>query len=154
MLSSMELKIPPVAVIAVFAVLMVVVTRLLPGLTWLVSGRLVMAVALALLGGAISLAGVVAFRQHQTTVNPMVPTAAATIVSTGSYRFTRNPMYLGFVLGLMGWAVFLSNAGAALLVLGCVLYLTQFQIKPEEQAMLTKFGIPFSDYMASVRRWL
>lgn len=154
MRSFFELKIPPVAVITVFAVLMMAVTRLLPGLTWLVPGRLVMAVALALLGGAVCLAGVVAFRRHQTTANPMVPATATTIVSTGPYRFTRNPMYVGFVLGLMAWAVFLSNAGAALLVLGCVLYLTQFQIKPEERALLTKFRSPFADYMASVRRWL
>lgn len=63
-------------------------------------------------------------------------------------------MYLGFVLGLMGWAVFLSNAGAVLLVLVCVLYLTQFQIKPEERALLQRFESLFADYMASVRRWL
>ena len=154
MRSFFELKIPPVAVIVGFAVLMLAVTHLLPGLTWLVPGRLVMAVALAVLGSAVSLAGVIAFRRHQTTVNPMAPVTATTIVSTGPYRFTRNPMYVGFVLGLMAWAVFLSNVGAALLVLGCVLYLTQFQIKPEERALLTKFGSPFSDYMASVRRWL
>ncbi|MDB9529771.1 isoprenylcysteine carboxylmethyltransferase family protein [Oscillatoria sp. CS-180] len=150
----MNLKVPPVAVIVVFAALMVAVTRLLPGLTWLVPGRLVIAIVLTLLGGAISLAGVAAFRRHQTTVNPMVPAAATTIVSTGLYRFTRNPMYVGFVLGLMGWATFLSNVGAVLLVLVCVLYLTQFQIKPEEQALLQRFGSLFADYMASVRRWL
>ncbi|MEO0490045.1 MAG: methyltransferase [Cyanobacteria bacterium J06659_2] len=101
MRSFFELKIPPVAVITVFAVLMVFVTRLLPGITWLVPGRLVMAVALALLGGAVSLAGVAAFRQHRTTVNQIVPAMATTIVSSGPYRFTRNPMYVGFVLGLM-----------------------------------------------------
>ena len=150
----MKLKIPPVVVLVVFAVLMMGVARLLPGLTWLVPGRLIIAIALAGLGGAISLAGVIAFRRHQTTLNPMAPAAAATIVSSGPYRFTRNPMYVGFVLGLTGWAVFLSNLGAVLLVLGCVMYLTQFQIKPEEQALLTKFGSPFLDYMASVRRWL
>lgn len=150
----MELKIPPVVVIVVFAVLMLPVTWLLPGLTWRVPGRLIVAVALALLGGAISLAGVAAFRQHQTTVNPIAPATATTTVTSGPYRFTRNPMYIGFVLGLAGWAVFLSNLGALVLVLGCVLYLTQFQIKPEEQALLTKFGSSFANYMASVRRWL
>ena len=150
----MELKIPPVAVIVVFAVLMVTVTRLLPWLTWLVPGRLVIAALLAFLGAAISLAGVVAFRRHQTTVNPMAPETATTIVSTGPYRFTRNPMYVGFVMGLMGWAVFLSNLGAVLMVLGCVLYLTQFQIKPEERTLLQRFGPRFADYMASVHRWL
>ena len=151
---DMELKIPPVAVIAAFAVLMVAATLLLPGLTWLVPGRLVIAVGMALIGSAISLSGVIAFRRHHTTVNPMAPATATTIVSTGPYRFTRNPMYVGFILGLTGWAVFLSNLGSFLLVLGCALYLTQFQIKPEEQELLKQFGKPFADYMASVRRWL
>ena len=150
----MKLKIPPVAIVAIFAALMAVITRLLPELTLPVPGRLTITVLLALFGAAISLAGVVAFRQHQTTVNPMNPAAATTIVSTGPYRFTRNPMYVGFVMGLMGWAVFLSNAGAFLLVLGLVLYLTQFQIKPEEQALLNRFGASFADYQSSVRRWL
>ncbi|EDX82935.1 hypothetical protein S7335_113 [Synechococcus sp. PCC 7335] len=84
----MELKIPPVAIIAGFAALMIAVTLLLPGLTWLVPGRLVIAVVLASIGSAISLSGVVAFRRHHTTVNPMAPATATTIVSTGPYRFT------------------------------------------------------------------
>lgn len=154
MLLFMKLRIPPVAIVAIFAVLMAAISRLLPELTWLVPGRLAIAILLAWFGATISLAGVVAFRQHQTTVNPMTPTAATTIVSTGPYRFTRNPMYVGFVMGLMGWAIFLSNAGAFLLVLGFVLYLTQFQIKPEEQALLNRFGASFADYKSSVRRWL
>ena len=148
---DMELKIPP---IAAFAALMVAVTSMLPGLIWLVPGRLVIAVGMALIGGAISLFGVVAFRRHHTTVNPMAPATATTIVSTGPYRFTRNPMYVGFILGLTGWAVFLSNIGSFLLVLGCALYLAQFQIKPEERELSKQFGKPFADYMASVRRWL
>ena len=150
----MELKIPPVAVIAAFAALMEAVNWLLPGLTWLIPGRLVIAVVLALIGGAISLSGVIAFRRHHTTVNPMAPETTTTIVYTGPYQFTRNPMYVGFILGLMGWAVFLSNIGSFLLVLCCALYLTQFQIKPEERELLERFGKPFADYMASVRRWL
>lgn len=154
MLSFLELKIPPVAVIAMFAALMAAVTELLSELTWLVPGRLVIVVTLALLGSAIRLAGVIAFRRHRTTINPMVPAAATSIVSNGPYCFTRNPMYIGFVMGLTSWAVFLSNLGAVLLVFGCVLYLTQFQIKPEERELLQRFGEPFADYMASVRRWL
>lgn len=150
----MELKIPPVVVVALFAALMLAVTRLLPNLTWLIQGRLVVSAVLALLGGLVSLAGVLAFHQRRTTVNPMNPKAAATIVFAGPYRFTRNPMYVGFIFGLTDWAIFLSNLGAALLVLGCVLYLTQFQIKPEERSLLQKFGTPFADYMMSVRRWL
>lgn len=154
MLSSLELKIPPVAVVAIFAAFMTVVSWQFPSLSWPFPGRLYMSVILLLLGGAFSLAGVISFRQHRTTVNPMMPTEASTFVSTGVYQITRNPMYAGFVLGLTGWAIFLSNFGAISLVFACVLYLTRFQIKPEEQALLKIFGMPFANYMASVRRWI
>lgn len=154
MLSFLELKIPPVAVIIVFVTLMAAISWLLPGLHWPIAGHLIGAVTLAVLGGTVSLAGVIAFQQHRTTVNPRTPEAATTVVSTGVYQFTRNPMYVGFITGLTGWAVFLSNVGAALLVPVCVLYLTQFQIKPEERALLKTLGAPFADYMSSVRRWL
>jgi len=154
MFSFLELKIPPVAVVAVFAALMAVVSWQLPGLSWPFPGRSIMSVTLLLLGGTVSLAGVISFRKHRTTVNPMMPMEASTFVSTGVYRITRNPMYAGFVLGLISWAIFLSNFGAISLVFVCILYLTQFQIKPEERALLKLFGMPFANYMASVRRWI
>jgi protein-S-isoprenylcysteine O-methyltransferase Ste14 len=72
----------------------------------------------------------------------------------GVYRISRNPMYLGFLLALAGWAVYLSNAGAAVLVPAFVAYMTQFQIKPEERALLAKFDSEFAQYTSRVRRWL
>ena len=79
---------------------------------------------------------------------------SALVVSSGVYRVSRNPMYLGFLLALAGWAVYLSNAGAALLLPAFVAYMTRFQIKPEERALLVKFGPEFAQYMSRVRRWL
>lgn len=63
-------------------------------------------------------------------------------------------MYLGFLLALAGWALYLSNAGAVLRLPAFVAYLTQYQIKPEERALLAKFGPEFAQYMARVRRWV
>jgi protein-S-isoprenylcysteine O-methyltransferase Ste14 len=63
-------------------------------------------------------------------------------------------MYLGLTLALAGWAVYLSNAGAAFLVPVFVAYMTRYQIKPEERALLAKFGPEFAEYMSRVRRWL
>jgi len=117
-------------------------------------GHTPIAVALALVGVAMALAGVVAFRTHGTTVNPLAPSASSVVVSSGVYRFSRNPMYLGFLLALAGWAVYLSNAFAALFLPAFVAYMSRFQIKPEERALLAKFGRPFAQYMAAVRRWV
>lgn len=152
--AALDLKAPPVAVVILFAVVMVCMARLLPRLSFVFPGRLVVAIAITLAGVVISLAGILAFRQHRTTVNPLNPEAATAIVTTGMYHFTRNPMYVGFTLILAGWATFLANLGATLVLPICVFYLTQFQIKPEERMLLKKFGEPFADYMAKVRRWV
>jgi len=150
----LELKIPPLLVWLVMAGAMLGVAYLAPGLSFTLAGSSAFALALAGLGGAVAVAGVIAFRAKRTTVNPLTPGASSTVVSNGVYRLSRNPMYLGFLLALAGWAVYLSNAGAALLLPAFVAYMTRYQIKPEERALLAKFGSEFADYRSRVRRWL
>jgi protein-S-isoprenylcysteine O-methyltransferase Ste14 len=150
----LELKIPPLFVWVVFAAAMLGVTYVAPGLSFVLAGSSAIALAVTVLGVALAFAGVIAFRHHRTTVNPLTPNASSSVVSSGVYRLTRNPMYLGFLLALAGWAVYLSNAGAAVLVGIFAAYLTQYQIKPEERALLAKFGAEFAGYMSRVRRWL
>jgi protein-S-isoprenylcysteine O-methyltransferase Ste14 len=150
----LELKIPPLVVWLVIAGAMLGVAYAAPGLSFTLPGRFAIALALAGLGGAVVIAGVIAFRHKRTTVNPLTPSASSSIVSSGVYRVSRNPMYLGFLLALAGWAVYLSNAGAGLLLVVFIAYMTQYQIKPEERALLAKFGSEFAQYMSRVRRWL
>jgi len=150
----LELKIPPLLVWLVLAGAMLGVAYSAPGLSFTLAGSPVIALALVALGGALALAGVIAFRNKRTTVNPLTPGASTSVVSGGVYRVSRNPMYLGFLLALAGWAVYLSNAGAALLLPAFVAYMTQYQIKPEERALLAKFGSEYVQYMSRVRRWL
>ncbi len=63
-------------------------------------------------------------------------------------------MYLGLTIVLIAWAVYLRNVAAVIPVPVFVAYMTQFQIKPEERAMLENFGSDYADYMAAVRRWI
>ena len=149
-----ELRIPPLLVGLVIAGAMLGVAHFAPGLSFTLAGSSAIAVALATLGVALAFAGVIAFRDKRTTVNPLNPGSCSSVVSGGVYRFSRNPMYLGFLLALAGWAVYLSNAGAILLLPAFVAYMTQYQIKPEERALLAKFGSEFAQYMSRVRRWL
>jgi protein-S-isoprenylcysteine O-methyltransferase Ste14 len=153
-MQRLELKIPPLLVWFIFAGAMFGMACVAPGLSYAMPARLEVALALVVLGGAVALAGVVAFRSKRTTVNPLTPGASSSIVSGGVYRVSRNPMYLGFFLALAGWALYLSNAGAVLLLPAFLAYLTQYQIKPEERALLAKFGPEFAQYMARVRRWV
>jgi protein-S-isoprenylcysteine O-methyltransferase Ste14 len=122
--------------------------------TFIIPGSAGIALGLALFSVVIALAGVVAFRVNKTTVNPLNPDAASTVVSNGIYRYSRNPMYLGFLLALAAWAIYLSNALAALFLPAFVAYMNRFQIKPEERTLLAKFGPAFSQYVAAVRRWV
>ena len=118
------------------------------------SVRLALGLLIALGGAAFDLAGLLAFRRARTTYNPLRPERAKRIVSDGVYRHTRNPMYVGMALLLLGWAVGLGNAMALLGPVVFVAYITCFQILPEERALLAKFGADYADYLVQVRRWL
>jgi len=150
----LELKVPPVAVFLVSGAIMWPVSKNVPSTAFALPGSWIIAVVLAVMGFGIATSGVIAFRRHETTVNPTKPEEASSMVAVGAYRYTRNPMYLGLTMGLTAWAVYLSNAAALLLVLVFVLYMTQFQIKPEERALQAKFGSSYDTYKAAVRRWL
>ena len=114
---------------------------------------LILAVATALVGLTICLAGVWSFHRAHTTVNPLHPERASALVESGIYRYTRNPMYLGFVLILLAWALLLGSPVAILGVPGFILYMNRFQIVPEERALAALFGTAFSRYCERVRRW-
>src|SRR5262245_13715095 len=150
----LELRVPPLLVWLAFAGGMLGVAYSAPRLSVTLASRSAIALALVALGVALAVAGVIAFRNKRTTVNPLTPTASSSVVSSGVYRISRNPMYVGMVLALAGWAVYLANAAAALLVPGFIAYMTQYQIKPEERALLAKFGSEFAQYRTRVRRWL
>jgi protein-S-isoprenylcysteine O-methyltransferase Ste14 len=78
---------------------------------------------------------------------------ASSLVVTGIYRHTRNPMYLGGLVMLSGWALFLATLSACLFLPLFVAYLTRFQIIPEEKVLRARFGTEFDDYVKRVRRW-
>lgn len=151
---AIDLKIPPVALFLVCAAGMWSISSVFPDAAFTFSFAAIFAVPFASIGLPIALAAGVAFRRQSTTVNPMKPETTTAVVCTGIYRFTRNPMYLGLALGLVAWVMYLENAGALLLIPAFVAYMTEFQIKPEERALLRKFGFEYADYMATVRRWL
>lgn len=116
--------------------------------------RLAGAMVPAAAGVAVALAGVASFRRASTTVNPTKPDSASSLVSSGVYRATRNPMYLGLLFVLAGWAVFLSSPAALIVATTFVAYLNRFQIAPEERALRSRFGAEFEAYRARVPRWI
>ena len=150
----LELRLPPPAVLLLWGALMQAGAWAWPTLGFDFPARLPLAAGLVLAGLACGLAGVLAFRRAQTTLNPKRPERASCVVSTGIYRHTRNPMYLGIALMLAGWAVYLAHALAFAALPLFFAYLTRFQIMPEEDRLREKFGPAYLDYRQRVRRWL
>jgi protein-S-isoprenylcysteine O-methyltransferase Ste14 len=150
----LELRIPPLALVAAFAVAILLASVYVPLLRIPIPAHKVVAIALVFVGLAVAAVGVLQFRQARTTVNPMSPQKASAVVSSGLYRLSRNPMYLGMALCLLGVAAWSSALSGYVLVLGFCWYLTRFQIIPEEKALLAVFGSEFTQYMTKVRRWV
>src|SRR5678809_532732 len=129
----LELKVPPAAVVVVSAALMWLASWILPSFGFGFPARGLFVVSFAGAGLVTSALGVVSFRRARTTINPTRPGSSTCLVRSGVYTFTRNPMYLGFLLVLIGWAIFLSNSLAFLLLPAFILYMNRFQIEPEER---------------------
>ncbi len=153
-MATLKLKIPPVAVAIVAATLMWLLARTTPTFQFEIPARKVVAAALFVAGIIVIGLGVAAFRRVRTTVNPRQPHAASALVTSGVYRVTRNPMYLGMLSLLVAWAIMLAHWLAFAVLPGFVLYMNRFQIRPEEAILTGIFGRVFTEYAGKVRRWL
>lgn len=153
-MKSLELMVPPVAVVLIFGMAMWLVERHLSWMEFRHPWSNAFAIMLAIMGVVVALLGVKEFRKARTTVNPLSPGDTTSIVKSGIYRYSRNPMYAGFLLVLVAWGLYLGNTLALLLVIGFVLYMNKFQIEPEERALANQFSEDYREYVRSVRRWL
>jgi protein-S-isoprenylcysteine O-methyltransferase Ste14 len=102
---------------------------------------------LLLVGWALGL-----FRRRGTTFEPFGQPAA--LVTTGPYRISRNPMYLGMLLVMVGGALLAGSAPALVAPVGFVLTMNATQIPQEEAALEAAFGPAYRTYRRRVRRWL
>lgn len=150
----LELKVPPPVVALLLGAAAWWLAPLGPGIDWPEALRQGLAAALLLTGVSLDFSGLVAFVLRHTTVSPLSPRRSSALVTTGVYRFTRNPMYLGMACLLCAWAVWLSALLPWVAPVLFVLYITRFQIRPEERVLTELFGPTYTDYMRRVRRWL
>lgn len=151
---NLELKIPPPIVMMITAGLMWLSARLFPSLNIDFSYHRLIASLILFTGILLGAFGLFAFGKAGTTFNPAKPEKGTALVTGGIYKITRNPMYLGLFLCLLGFAVYLSNLPSALGPLFFVIYITRFQIKPEEKFLLSRYGEDYANYMKSTRRWI
>lgn len=153
-MSPLALKVPPPIAAAIVAGIMWLISSSSDALALPTTVRISLVVFLTIAGTGFSLAGAIALRQAKTTVNPTKPESASSLVVSGVYRITRNPMYVGLLLMLVAWCIFLSAPWAIAGPVAFFLYIGKFQIAPEEQVMSQKFGADYLAYKVRVRRWL
>jgi protein-S-isoprenylcysteine O-methyltransferase Ste14 len=151
---ALENKIPPPVVLVFIGAVMWETAGAFPVVSTGSTLRVAVAGAFIVLGIALSLVGFADLRRAKTTTDPLHPGAASSIVTRGVYRYTRNPMYLGSAIALVGWAVYLAAPWSLLGPVLYALFITRFQIIPEERALRAKFGPEYVEYEARVRRWL
>jgi protein-S-isoprenylcysteine O-methyltransferase Ste14 len=103
-------------------------------------------------GVVINLVADKAFRDAKTTVKPFEESSA--LVTSGVFRFSRNPMYLGFVLILVGTAVLMRSLTPYAVVLAFGILIDRKYIAVEERMLAETFGADWAAYRKSTRRWL
>ncbi|MBL1378622.1 methyltransferase family protein [Zobellella iuensis] len=146
------LWLPPPGVVALTAGLMWLVRRWSGGQAFAGQGL----AALLVLAAGLALMAVAAWQllRAHTTVLPFHPEQASHLVTTGVFRRSRNPIYLADLLLLLAWLLWLGSLFNLLWLAAFVIYMNRVQIAAEERALAAKFGKPYLDYCARVRRWL
>ena len=107
-----------------------------------------------LLGVATAMLATLLFKKDKTTVNPINPEETTTLVTTGIFSITRNPMYLGSFLSISSTVLFFGSWFGIIILMFFVWFITKFQIIPEEEAMEKLFGNKYDEYRQNVRRWI
>lgn len=114
---------------------------------WIWLGPVVVAIGLGLMQWAVA-----RFRRHRTAVMPWKPTRA--IVADGPFRFSRNPIYLGFAIALIGVGLWCDALAIVLSAVPALWVTNRVIVRREEAYLTTKFGTAYVAYAQRVRRWL
>jgi protein-S-isoprenylcysteine O-methyltransferase Ste14 len=150
----MKRRIPPPIFMLIAAALMWALCRWWPIAHWIGRPWNRLGALPAAIGLAIAVDAVRRFRHARTTVNPVDPSKATQLVTDGVFRISRNPMYLGLALLLIGWAIWLRSVSPWVILPLFVFTITRVQIIPEERALEHLFGTEYLAYRRSVGRWL
>lgn len=149
----MKNKIPPPILLLVTGAIMWFVARSSFAYEVSVPYPLVLSLCLAAVGICVAVLALREFRSVETTIDPLSPERATSLVDTGIFRYSRNPMYVGLLLMSAGWAVWLGSQANIVVILLFVVTITELQIKPEEKALRILFGKEYDLYRQRVRRW-
>ena len=148
----MNTKIPPPIVTATFGLIIYFSKSFSPVYSF--DNSNIISVIFLLFGLGIFSAAVQSFKKHKTTINPLSPDKASSLVNSGIFSYSRNPMYLGMLLILLSVSFKFNISGGLFISFLFKIYITRFQIIPEEKAMAKLFGEEFITYKNQTRRWV
>lgn len=148
-MTSTPPRVPPVAALAASAAAQTVLGTSRPG-----RARRTLACVLATGSAGFLASSVARFRHQRTTVNPLNPSEASSLVTDGPNAVSRNPMYVGMAGALGAHALWRGSLASWLPVAGFVLWIDRVQIRPEEAALEEQFGQDYIRYKARVPRWI
>lgn len=149
----MKLTIPPALQFLIFALIMYGITKL-TGSHFTFSYQKIVFWSIFTVGVLIGLIAVFSFKKAKTTVDPLNPSKASQLVTSGLYQYTRNPMYLAMLLVLIAVFFKFGNYFNIIILILYIWYITMFQIKPEEKVLKEIFGDDFTNYCKKTRRWI
>lgn len=150
----LKLKIPPPFYALSVALIMWLASQYFPIATLIVAPWNMLGIALVVLAAVMDFTSLYLFFKKKTTPNPMKPEFTTGLVTNGMYKISRNPMYLGMLMMLIGFAIFLGQLSPFLIIPLFYVVITEMQIKPEEEMLEQKFGTEYIEYKTKVRRWL
>ena len=118
------------------------------------SYKLQLGIFVSTVGFLLLIVSIKSFIDNKTTINPLNLKKSTYLVTSGVFRFSRNPMYLGMLLFLLGTAIILNIIGGLIISILFIFYMNFFQIIPEEKALENLFGKNYRNYRKTVRRWI
>lgn len=154
-MNTLELKVPPVVLFAGCAGLAWALGRYAPLVplpaagAWVWGPRILLGIALGIL-----VASQWSFFRGRTTVDPRNPSAARRLLTGGVFAFSRNPVYLAMLITLLALAWRQGQGMGLLAALVFYLWVTRWQIVPEERLLAERFGAQYERYVRRVRRWI
>ena len=149
---DIKTKFPPPLVALTFGFLINYTKNIFPKIE--VKNEFIFGSFMIISGLIIILSAITLFKKYQTTITPLNPSNATKLITDGIYKFSRNPMYLGLLLVLVGISIILNLTGGFFFIILFILYINLFQIIPEENAMVDLFKDEFLEYKKNVRRWI
>lgn len=153
-MSTLELKLPPLVLTLLTGAVMWIVSSLLPETKYRPSWGTITTLMLFCAGILFVFLGAYEFKKAKTSLDPRAPNQSSKLVTSGVYRLSRNPIYIGFFSILLAWFFYLSQNHLFVFPVLFVFYMNRFQISPEERFLDQLVGEQYAAYKKQVRRWL